>query len=91
MVISHYDDYILMQCTGLGDSEGTLIWEGDIVESTEGFRKGDRAIVTWHKVQFRNDPIGKISARFAPMKHVKVIGNIYEHSHLITQPGREGL
>lgn len=26
------DNYVLMQCTGLRDSEGALIWEGDIIE-----------------------------------------------------------
>lgn len=74
--------FILMQCTGVKDSEGKLIWEGDVIESVDKFRFGDKAQVRWNGSAFINEPIGKPS-HVIPIKKEKVIGNIYEHKHLL--------
>lgn len=81
-----------MQYTGLKDANGVEIFEGDILRSENMFLK-DRPVV----VEFEN---GRFIGRCAPNKlgieglrnltdqPAEVIGNIYEHSHLMS--GVEG-
>jgi len=76
------DNYVSMDCTGLKDSEGTLIYEGDVVEATDKLNKGDRAQVVWKNQGFAWEVIGQRSY-IGPFREFKVLGNIYEHPSLL--------
>lgn len=95
ILIPFMESIIILQCTGLRDAEGMLIWEGDVI-----FDEIDdvSTVVYWNDKYgcFRTkvpdtEEMGFYDYSLQAMATVmKVIGNIYEHSHLITQPGKEG-
>ena len=76
--------YILMQCTGLKDKNGKLIYEGDIVKLDEykypvvvryyflgfGLYHNSSIVVGYHKDKYFS-------------KSVEVIGNIYENPEML--------
>ncbi len=73
------DEFILMQCTGLKDKNGKLIYEGDIVEWERG----------WKETEMVNTII-EIPQTFYEMadgawtpESGKIIGNIYENPELL--------
>ena len=74
------DNYILMQCTGLKDKHGKLIYEGDILDlqheydEQSGFVVGDSADGFFDDVSYLgcfNQP------------EIEIIGNIYENPELL--------
>ncbi len=77
---------IPMQCTGLKDSEGKLIYEGDIVEIHNGY--DIKIALGIHTVVFRGIGFWFVDEEddgfvfINPSYIIKVIGNIYENPSL---------
>ena len=98
-VSKEFDDAVLMQCTGLEDIAGKLIYEGDILFEdckNEVYPNGKYWIVKWHDkhTQFYIEMINPSKYEFYPQWHLarhdldyKIIGNIYENPELLTKDG----
>ena len=72
-----YDDCELMQFTGLLDKNGVDIYEGDVVDYD--FELG---AITYENIM-ASFCFGGNQFDIAEAKYMKVIGNIYEHPHLL--------
>ena len=78
-----YDEYRIMQYTGLKDKYGVEIYEGDIVISQDG--TGGlvyKHIVEWNEFYKRFEPMGEDEAHFN-RESCEIIGNIYENPELL--------
>lgn len=73
-------DYIIMQSPGIKDKNGKLIYEGDILESTNGFNK-KIGVVKYDDnfLQFRASNM----SLFSMVNRSVAIGNIYENPELL--------
>lgn len=80
------NECILMQCTGLKDKNGKLIYEGDIVEifHMSGTMQGRlfKDVVEWNDLRCRFDT--ENYGVFDEDDVYEVIGNIYENPELLT-------
>ena len=84
------DDFELMQYTGLKDNNGTEIYEGDILKIESNFSLRKDTVV--QKVSYDNEGY-YVTGEFALFElsqsrkygeqSFEVIGNIYEHKHLL--------
>lgn len=84
--LNHYDfdDVVLMQSTGFRDKNGKEIFEGDIIDSTDGFLTG--------VVEFRED-LGMFVSNLVEYNNFerlcnvansrRIIGNIWEDGELL--------
>jgi len=93
---SDINDCVLMQCTGLVDKNGKLIYEGDIVEVPPGF-SGDGyhdrciAIVKWdgqhscpgYYLYNPHDKYGVVGQDEFRWGVLSIIGNAYENKELL--------
>ena len=82
----------LLQCTGLKDENGTLIWEGDIVKDSDD---GLMGVVFWNKGDAAFDVKGRIQGDEdvdewdcglgAIASYCVALGNIYENPELLPE------
>lgn len=81
----------IMQCTGLKDKNGKLIYEGDIIQipnnyDTYGQFSGEKREVFYNEGGFRLKPKWDKKSRgnwLEDTKDLEVIGNIYENKELL--------
>ncbi len=87
--------YIPLWCTGLKDTHGKEIYEGDIVcinhphDMTGDFTNAIGEVFWWDEEGgwYHSNNNGRPPKRMWP--YVEVIGNIYEHPELLEQKVRE--
>lgn len=85
------DRVIFMQCTGLKDKNGKLIYEGDIVTYDwltpigKVWRTDGKHIVEWHNGFTVIGNIAGYDVEHGKTKNVEVIGNIYENAELLEE------
>ena len=88
-IINHLNKYIarndenLMQFTGLLDKLGKEIYEGDVMlwENSDGEKVKDK--VVFFRGAFRMRNMSFTLYDYMDSNIFEVIGNIYEHSHLL--------
>ena len=77
-------DCILMQCTGLKDKNGKLIYEGDIVKRDSEMLQ--QYIIKWNDKGFWcADDYALAFANTTISTEYEVIGNIYENKELLDE------
>lgn len=83
----------LIQCTGLKDKNGKLIYEGDVIKipddyDTYGMFAGEKREVYFNEGGFRLKPKWDKNSRgnwLEDTKDFEVIGNIYENPELLSE------
>jgi uncharacterized phage protein (TIGR01671 family) len=77
------EDYIVMQCTGLKDKNGKLIYEGDIIKETltDFINEEIITVVKWDKLN------ATYNLENSQNCEREVIGNIYENKSLLESEG----
>ena len=87
------NECILIQCTGLKDKNGKLIYEGDIVQIPNnwdeyGMMAGEKREIYFNEGGFRLKPKWDKNSRgnwLEDTKDFEVIGNIYENPELLQE------
>lgn len=85
--------FFVEQCTGIPDSTGMLIYEGDILK-IEDQRSEDRLIVTWNNTfcgfTLENTRKGGISLNtLMYARNMKITGNVRENPEMIFEASTE--
>lgn len=82
------NDSIIMQCTGLKDKNGKLIYEGDVVTYEwltplgKVWRNDGKYIVEWSDGFCLLSNITRYGVEHGIKRNVEIIGNIYENPEL---------
>lgn len=88
-IINNYDWSKFMQCTGLKDKNGKLIYEGDICRNTKTDEivsvawHGTFASFVWSKPKYAK--VYDFGELFRAYDYYEVIGNIYENADLLEE------
>ncbi|MCL2064082.1 MAG: YopX family protein [Candidatus Cloacimonetes bacterium] len=83
------ENLVLIQCTGLKDKNGQLIYEGDIVKHRDSnpviFIVSVEFDYFGWECRFRYRSDGKIVTGFPDKDQWEIIGNIYQHPELVKE------
>lgn len=89
-IVKEYDDVILMQCTGLKDKNGKLIYEGDVVAevssgcvATIEYLPSSYSLIAHIRRMDELIPIEDICFVEKEGTPFEIIGNIYENPELL--------
>ena len=79
---ANMDDCVLMQCTGLKDKTGQLIYDGDVVALNDD----EIAVISWKDIIARfiieSEDVQADFDNFYPYE-LEIVGNIYETPQLL--------
>lgn len=87
-------DCVLLQCTGLKDNQGKLIYEGDIIykKGSKNYKKEKMySRVCWNSMyaQFNISDENGMHQMPSNSNNIEIVGNIYENEELLKEVNNE--